>query len=333
VDTQLTGVGGTHAPALQEVLDGLNDLLQLDHDAIAAYDVAIAKLEDRDHADQIAGYRRDHERHVRELNELVARLGGTPANHPHVTGPFKTALQSLGGLAGDKGLLMAFRTNELAVRTKYDAYASRAMLWPPDVKRTVDGAALDEERHYAWVADVLQRMGVGSGELDDASRAPDLARERANVGGGVVEHAKDAVAGAAGAVTGAVSGAAGSVGHAVSGAAGSVGDAVSGAAGSVTGAVSGAAGAVGDRVSGLAGSVRDGVAGGVGAVKNRIAGLVDTTEDSLASVGGRVQNAAGGVRDAATGAADTFEGRVREKPLQTLLLAGVAGFVIGRLLR
>ena len=311
MDTQLTGAGGSHAPALQEVLDGLNDLLQLDHDAIAAYDVAIAKLEDRDHADQIAGYRRDHERHVRELNELVARLGGTPANHPHATGPFKTALQSLGGLAGDKGLLMAFRTNELAVRTKYDHYASRAMLWPPDVKRVIDGAALDEERHYAWVADVLQRMGVGTGDLDEASRAPDLARERANVGGGVVDRAKDAVADAAGAVTGAVSG----------------------AAGSVTGAVSGAAGAVGDRVSGVAGSVRDGVAGGVGAVKNRIAGLVDTAEDSLTSVGGRVQTAAGGVRDAATGAADTFEGRVREKPLQTLLLAGVAGFVIGRLLR
>ena len=333
MDTQLTGVGGTHAPALQEVLDGLNDLLQLDHDAIAAYDVAIAKLEDRDHADQIAGYRRDHERHVRELNELIARLGGTPANHPHVTGPFKTALQGLGGLAGDKGLLMAFRTNELAVRTKYDSYASKAMLWPPDVKRTIDGAALDEERHYAWVADVLQRMGVGDGEVGEAARAADLAREKANVGGGVVEQAKEAVAGAAGAVTGAVSGAAGSVKDAVGGAAGAVGGAVSGAAGSVGGAVTGAAGAVGDRVSGLAGSVRDGVADGVGAVRNRIAGLVDMEEGPLAGVGGRVQDAAGGVRSAASGAADTFEGRVREKPLQTLLLAGVAGFVIGRLLR
>jgi ElaB/YqjD/DUF883 family membrane-anchored ribosome-binding protein len=71
----------------------------------------------------------------------------------------------------------------------------------------------------------------------------------------------------------------------------------------------------------------------VGAVRNRIAGLVGTAEESLSSAGGRVQDAAGGVRSAATGAADTFEGRVREKPLQTLLLAGVAGFVIGRLLR
>jgi ElaB/YqjD/DUF883 family membrane-anchored ribosome-binding protein/rubrerythrin len=319
VDTQTTG---THAPALQEVLDGLNDLLQLDHDAIAAYDVAISKLEDRDHADMIAGYRRDHERHVRELNELVARLGGTPANHPHVTGPFKTALQSLGGLAGDKGVLLAFRTNELQVRTKYDLYASRAMLWPPDVKRVVDTAALDEERHYAWVAEVLQRMGIGHGETDPTARAADLARERANVGAGVVHEVKEKVADAAETVTGAVSGAAGSVGSAVSGAAESVKD-----------AASGAAGAVGDRVSSLAGSVREGVSGGVSAVRNRIAGLMDQAEGPLSSVGGRVQDAAGEVRSAASGAADTFEGRVREKPLQTLLLAGVAGFVIGRLLR
>jgi len=319
VDTQLTG---THAPALQEVLDGLNDLLQLDHDAMAAYDVAIEKLEDRDHADQVAGYRRDHERHVRELNELIARLGGTPDNHPHATGPFKTALQALGGLAGDRGLLMAFRTNELAVRTKYDAYASKAMLWPPDVKRMIDGAALDEERHYAWVADVLQRLGIGGGETDDAARAADLARERANVGAGVVSTAKDAVAGAADAVTGAVSGAASSVAGTVGGAAGSVAD-----------TVSGAAGAVGDRVSGVAGSVRDGVSGGVGAVRNRISGLLDTAGDSLSTAGGRVQSAAGDARRAAGSATDTVEGRIREKPLQTLLLAGVAGFVIGRLLR
>lgn len=319
MDTQSTG---THAPALQEVLDGLNDLLQLDHDAIAAYDVAISKLEDRDQAGMIAGYRLDHERHVRELNELVARLGGTPANHPHVTGPFKTALQSLGGLAGDKGVLLAFRTNELQVRTKYDLYASRAMLWPPDVKRVIDGAALDEERHYAWVAEVLQHMGIGHGEPDDAGRAADLARERANVGAGVVNVVKEKVADAAETVTGAVSDAAGSVGSAVSGAAGSVKD-----------AASGAAGAVGDRVSELAGSVREGVSGAAGAVRNRIAGLMDQAEGPLSSVGGRVQDAAGEVRSAASGAADSFEGRVREKPLQTLLLAGVAGFVIGRLLR
>ena len=317
MDNTLPGTG-THAPALQEVLDGLNDLLQLDHDALAAYDVAISKLEDRDHASQISGFRRDHERHVRELNELVTRLGGTPVNHPHATGPFKTALQSLGGLAGDKGLLMAFRTNELQVRTKYDTYASKAMLWPPEVKRVVDGAALDEERHYAWVAGVLQRMGVGHGEVEDV-HAMNAARERANVGGGVIDSAKDAVTGAASSVAGTVSGAASSVAGTVGGA---VGGAASSVAGTVGGAASSAADAVRDRVSGLAGQVRGGVSSGAGAVRNRISGLLDTEEGPLSGPVDRAQALGTG-----------FEGRVREKPLQTLLLAGVAGFVIGRLLR
>lgn len=343
MDTQRTGDGGPHAPAFQDMLDGLNDLLQLDHDAMGAYDIAIAKLEDRDHADQIAGFRRDHERHVVELNELVQRLGGTPVNHPHATSPFRTALQSLGGLAGDKGLLMAFRTNELAVRTKYDHYASRAMLWPPEVKRTVDLAALDEERHYAWVANVLQRMGVGHGEVESID-AMDAARERDNLGLGMANRAKEAVSGAAQAVGGTVSGAAesvaGTVGgaaqdaartvenaasnaaDAVRGAASDAADTVRGVASDAAGRVRGAAQDLGERVSGLAGQVRGGVSSGADAVRNRISGLMDTDDGPLATPVERAQ---------ALG--NNFEGRVRDKPLQTLLLAGVAGFVIGRLLR
>lgn len=179
--TNVQGAGQRAAPS-EEVLEGLNDLLQLDHDALGAYEIAIQKLKDRDHADQINGFRRDHERHVRELSELIAELGGTPKNEPHATGPFKQALQSLGAMAGDRGVLMAWRTNELQVRTKYDAYASRALSWPQNVKRVIDRNALDEERHYRWVVDVLSGMGLGSGTVDsDASTA---ARERARAGMG-----------------------------------------------------------------------------------------------------------------------------------------------------
>jgi rubrerythrin len=273
VDNYATGLGQANAPALNEVLEGLNDLLQLDHDAVGAYDIAIEKLQDRDHADQIAGFRRDHERHIRELNELIGALGGTPKNEPHATGPFKQGLQSLGGLAGDRGLLMAWRTNELQVRTKYDSYASKANMWPADVKRMIDRAALDEERHYAWVADVLQRMGIGSGESADVD-GMNAARERANVGAGAVNQAKEKVAAAA------------------------------------------------------------------GAVQNRITGLLDTQDGPLSGVAGRVSDVTGRARGhAQTGmstardAAGTVEEQIRERPVQTLLLAGLAGFIIGRILR
>src|SRR5690606_20084718 len=119
VATDMHGERGLSAVSDAEVLDGLNDLLQLGHDAIGAYEIAIEKLDDRDHADQIAGFKRDHERHVRDLNEMIRSLGGTPVNEPHATGPLKQAMQSLGALGGDKGVLIAWRANELQVRAKY----------------------------------------------------------------------------------------------------------------------------------------------------------------------------------------------------------------------
>lgn len=158
-----TDRAGPSSVPTAEILEGLNDLLQLDHDAIGAYRIAIEKLEDRDWAMQISGYLNDHERHIHELTEAIVGLGGTPMNEPHATGPFKQALQSLGAVGGDKGLLMAWRANELQVRTKYDRYASKAVFWPDRVKALVDRNALDEERHYRWVVGVLEAMGMNFG--------------------------------------------------------------------------------------------------------------------------------------------------------------------------
>jgi rubrerythrin len=295
VDTDTTRLDAGHAPpATAEILEGLNDLLQLDHDAVGAYEIAMEKLKDRDHADQIAGFRRDHERHIRELNELVLELGGTPMNQPHATGPFKMALQSLGALAGDRGTLMAFRTNELAVRAKYDSYASKANLWPTHIKRVIDRCALDEERHFQWVSDVL-------GKDENTTLDPvDKLREHAAVAGHRMDAAKERVAGAAGQVR--------------------------------------------ERASEVAGQVRERVTAGAGAVRNRIAGVMDREGTGVAAGDEAYDGyAAGGtrrataLRDRAQALAgdgyDTFERRFHEQPLQTLLIAGIAGFVIGRLLR
>lgn len=159
IDTDRAGT----AVSTEEILEGLNDLLQLDHDAVGAYQIAIEKLENRDWSMQIAGYLTDHERHIRELNEAIIELGGSPVNEPHATGPFKLALQNLGAMAGDKGLLMAWRANELQVRMKYDNYASKAVFWPDHLKALIDRNALDEERHYRWVVGVLEELGVNFG--------------------------------------------------------------------------------------------------------------------------------------------------------------------------
>lgn len=308
MDINTTRVDPRQSASTEEIVAGLNDLLQLDHDAIGSYEVAMERLEDRDHASQIAGFRLDHERHVRELTELIRSLGGTPKNEPHATGPLKQALQGLGGVAGDKGLLMAFRTNELQVRTKYDGYASKAVKWPAEVKRVIDANALDEERHYRWVADVMKSMGLGDGEGPE-THAANMARENAGRAAGVADKVTDAASSAASAVSGAASSAASTVGDAAS--------------------------TVRERAADLASTAKDRVQAGVEAVQNRVSGMMGGSEGGPAGEGGpgTVETVRLRAGETARDVRADFEDRVREKPLQTLVLAGIAGFVIGRLLR
>jgi rubrerythrin len=321
---------------VSEIIDGLNDLLQLDHDAIGAYDIAIEKLADRDHANQILGFRRDHERHIQELNELITGLGGEAKNQPHLTGPFKQALQSLGALGGDKGVLASFRQNELQVRSKYELYAAKANHWPQNVKRAIDRNALDEERHYRWVADALQAMGVGSGEGAEIDAAT-AARERALVTGTTVEHAVEAIVDAAGVARERIVDAAGTAREKLADVAGTARERATDLAGTARERASELAGTARERVSGLAGSVRGGGGGGTAEGStgggNRISGLLDMEEGPLAGPVGRVRGGVGTARQGAVDATSTLEERIRDKPVQMLLIAGVAGFVVGRLLR
>ncbi len=337
MDTDMTRPGGGAAPAVSEIVDGLNDLLQLDHDAIGAYDIAIERLEDRDHANQILGFRRDHERHIQELNELIATLGGAPKNHPHLTGPFKQAMQALGALGGDKGVLVSFRQNELQVRSKYETYAARANHWPANVKRAIDRNALDEERHYRWVADALQAMGVGMGEGPEIDAAT-AARERVNLHGTTLDNARERIADVAGTARERASELAGTARERLA----DVAERATDLAGTARERASELAGTARERIVDAAGSVRGGhgdagatgyTAGAPASGGSRISGLLDMEEGPLAPHVERVRGGVGTARQGAVDATSTLEERIRSKPVQMLLVAGVAGFVVGRLLR
>jgi len=343
VDTDTTRPEvGTVPAATAEILDGLNDLLQLDHDAVGAYEIAMEKLMDRDHAAQIAGFLRDHERHIRELNELISELGGQPKNHPHLTGPFKLALQSLAGLAGDRGLLTAFRHNELQVRAKYDTYAAKANFWPNNIKRIIDRAALDEERHYRWVSDVMAAMGLGAGEGPELD-ATNAAREHMMAHGTRMDQVRETVSEVAGQARETVS----DVAEQARERAAEMAEQARILAAQARVRAAELAEQAREKVR--ASGVADSVAAGAGAVRNRLEGVMHPapradlyggaalgdgeyrapSTDPMTQLRDRAQTVAAGAR----GAGDQFEQRYNERPLQTLVIAGIAGFFIGRLLR
>jgi ketosteroid isomerase-like protein len=141
----------------------LNDLLQLDHDAVQAYTVAIDVVRDPRYRDRLVEYRADHKRHIEELAALVRGRGGLPIELPHPTAPLKLAVQALGAAPGDSTLLLAFKAVEGQVRDKYRRMAAKSH--PAEVKEVVQRGASDEDRHYAWVEQTLRERGVGAGTL------------------------------------------------------------------------------------------------------------------------------------------------------------------------
>ena len=142
-----------------ELVAELNDLLRLDFDAIAAYTVAIERVESVTYRETLEGFRRDHERHVRELSELVRGAGGTPVEGPHVpTGAFKLAVQGAGAWS-DRSLILAFKANEGQSVEKYRRHAERPH--SPGVAEVLRRAARDEEKHYEWAVSRLKRLDAG----------------------------------------------------------------------------------------------------------------------------------------------------------------------------
>ena len=157
----------TDIPTGAELIAELNDLLALDHDAVQAYSLAIGAISTAEYRDTLAGFRGDHQRHIEQLTQLIQTHGGAPVELPHLpTGAFKLAVQALGTLGDDRAVLMTFKANEAQVRDKYRRHAARPHSTAVGV--ILRAAAADEERHYQWVDQTLQAMGMERGGLLDS---------------------------------------------------------------------------------------------------------------------------------------------------------------------
>ncbi|MDF1502103.1 DUF2383 domain-containing protein [Roseisolibacter sp. H3M3-2] len=157
----------TQTRASSAVIAELNDLLQLDHDALQSYALAIKEVEHPAYRETLRRFRADHERHVEELTALIERHGGLAIELPHPTGVAKLAKQAAGGFGGDRRVLLAFRANERQARDKYARAARKAEEWPEEVAEVVRRAAEDEARHFEWADVTLE----GLGEPRDGARA------------------------------------------------------------------------------------------------------------------------------------------------------------------
>ena len=131
--------------------DLVENLLLLEHDAIAAYEQTIARLENASWKQQVSAFKADHDRHVQELTALASRIGARVPQQGDMKQMLTTGKVALASMMGDKTILSAMRTNEEDTVTAYDR-ASRNQDATPEARQIFQRAHADELRHREWMA-------------------------------------------------------------------------------------------------------------------------------------------------------------------------------------
>ena len=89
-----------------DLVETLCNLVQLDLDAMEAYDLAVARVENAEYRDQLEAFKGDHIRHSEELSNVVTELGGKPSTGPGTKQNMTTGGAVLADMVGDDRLMM-----------------------------------------------------------------------------------------------------------------------------------------------------------------------------------------------------------------------------------
>src|SRR2546423_6165155 len=135
----------------RELRDVLSSIVALDLDAILAYEQAIVRIRrDAIARRELAEFKGDHARHVRELGAIVRRMGGKAPVRGDVKRFVTQGRVVLASALGDTAILRAMRANEDATNAAYDAALGEPGV-SDDVRGVLERGLQDERRHRAWI--------------------------------------------------------------------------------------------------------------------------------------------------------------------------------------
>ncbi|MGR3373164.1 ferritin-like domain-containing protein [Pseudooceanicola nanhaiensis] len=130
--------------------DLVKNLLTLEHDAIAAYDSTIERLESAEYRQQIETFRRDHEAHVQDLGRIADSMGIEKPMEGDMKQWLTTGKVALADLAGDNAILKAMKTNEDDTVAAYQQALDNEITGA-ELRPLMEKGLADERRHRAWM--------------------------------------------------------------------------------------------------------------------------------------------------------------------------------------
>lgn len=146
----LVGTQGNFERALKE-------LVELDYDAVEAYEAAISRLENEEYKKTLRGFKDDHQRHIEEVSALLKKHDTEPPTGPDMSKQWLAKGKVvLANLVGNHAILTAMRSNEDDTNTAYERMNAHVEKWE-DVGDILRRGLEDEKRHKAWFEDASKR--------------------------------------------------------------------------------------------------------------------------------------------------------------------------------
>jgi uncharacterized protein (TIGR02284 family) len=142
------------AQDINKMIERLNDLIALDHDAVGAYEAAIERIDVTMLRTRLSEFQDDHRRHIRDLSDVVRRLGGQPRQRPDIKGFILKGFTAITSSMGNEAALKAMRGNEKLTNSTYQNALKET--WPDDIRAIIERNYGDERRHLAFIEDALR---------------------------------------------------------------------------------------------------------------------------------------------------------------------------------
>ncbi len=138
-----------------KLTDALQSLIELDYDAIEAYQTAIERLETETYKSKLLEFCTDHKQHIELLSSLLKDHGIKPPTGPSAKQWLTKGKVVLADMVGDNTILRAMLSNEQDTNKAYENMNER-----DDIGDKVEGILKqgleDERKHKEWLEKTLK---------------------------------------------------------------------------------------------------------------------------------------------------------------------------------
>lgn len=129
----------------------VTNFIRLEHDAIAAYEACIDRLDAAHRKEKVGEFLSDHKRHLEELKTMAGEVGAFAPDEGDMKSVLTTGKVKIADMTGGDGaVLKAMSSNETDTATAYGR-GEESQAVDAAHRDIFARAHADEQRHKAWM--------------------------------------------------------------------------------------------------------------------------------------------------------------------------------------